>query len=61
MTLIVGHPEVDLIYEHRKDGRAFSLDTREIKSDLGEIPLNAPEVVSTLRTLIQSGLDELEG
>jgi hypothetical protein len=61
VTLIIGHPEVDLIYEHRKDGRAFSLDTREIKSDLGDIPLNAPEVVPTLRALIQSGLDELEG
>jgi hypothetical protein len=61
VTLIIGHPEVDLIYEHRKDGRAFSLDTREIKADLGEIPLNAPEVVPTLRALIQTGLDELEG
>jgi hypothetical protein len=61
MTLIIGHPEVELIYEHRKDGRVFSLDTREIKSDLGEIPLNAPEVVSTLRVLIQTGLDEMEG
>jgi hypothetical protein len=52
---------VELIYEQRKDGRVFSLDTREIKADLGEIPLNAPEVVSTLRALIQTGLDELEG
>ena len=61
VTLIIGHPEVDLIYEHRKGGRAFSLDTREIKADLGEIPLNAPEVVPTLRALIQNGLEELEG
>ena len=60
VTLIIGHPEVALIYEHRKDGRVFSLDTREIQSDLGDIPLNAPEVVPTLRALIQSGLDGLE-
>jgi hypothetical protein len=60
ITLIVGHPEVDLLYEHRKDGGYFSLDTREIKSDLGDVPLNAPEVVSPLRTLILSGLEELE-
>jgi hypothetical protein len=59
ITLIVGHPEVDLLYEHRKDGKVFSLDTREIKSDLGDIPLNAPQVVSTLRTLILSGLEGL--
>lgn len=60
ITLIVGHPEVDLLYEHRKDGKVFSLDTREIKSDLGDVPLNAPQVVSALRTLIFSGLEELE-
>jgi hypothetical protein len=59
ITLIVGHPEVDLLYEHRKDGKVFSLDTREIKSDLGDVPLNAPRVVSALRTLISSGLEEL--
>lgn len=59
ITLIVGHPEVDLLYEHRKNGKVFSLDTREIKSDLGDIPLNAPQVVSALRTLILSGLEGL--
>jgi hypothetical protein len=61
ITLIVGHPEVDLLYEHRKDGKVFSLDTREIKSDFGDVPLNAPRVVSALRTLIFSGLEELGG
>lgn len=60
ITLITGHPEVELLYEHRKDHKLFSLDTREIKADLGNIPLNAPAVVSALRTLIQSGLEELE-
>ena len=59
ITLIVGHPEVDLLYDHRKDGKIFSLDTREIKSDLGDVPLNAPQVVSALRTLILSGLEDL--
>jgi hypothetical protein len=59
ITLIVGHPEVDLLYEHRKDGKIFSLDTREIKSDLEGVPLNTSPVVSALRTLIHSGLEEL--
>jgi hypothetical protein len=61
VTLVIGHPEVDLSFEHRKGERAFSLDTRELKADLGDIPLNAPEVVPTLRALIQNGLDGLEG
>jgi len=59
ITLMSGHPQLDLLYEHRKEGKTFSLDTREIKADLGEIPLDAPAVVSALRMLIQSGLEDL--
>jgi len=59
VTLIVGHPEVDLTYEHRKDGARFSLDTREIKSALGDVPLNAAPVFPVLRSLIRYGLEEL--
>jgi hypothetical protein len=59
VTLIVGHPEVDLFYEHRKDGGHFSLDTREIKAELGDVPLNTPQIASALRASIFSGLGEL--
>jgi len=59
VTLIVGHPEVDLLYEHRKDGAFFSLDTREIKAALGDVPLNEPRVISALRSHILEGLGEL--
>ena len=59
ITLIVGHPEVDLLYEHRKDGASFSLDTREIKAELGDVPLNAPQIAAALRASILSGLQEL--
>ncbi|MBM4329958.1 MAG: sensor histidine kinase [Deltaproteobacteria bacterium] len=59
ITLIVGHPEVDLFYGHRKDGASFSLDTREIKGALGDVPLNEPRVVSALRRHILAGLEEL--
>jgi hypothetical protein len=30
-TLIAGNPEVDFIYEHKKDGEEYRLDTREIR------------------------------
>jgi len=59
ITVMTGHPQVDLLYEHRREDKVFSLDTREVKADLGDIPLDAPQVVSALRALIQSGLEEL--
>lgn len=59
ITLMIGHPQVDLLYEHRKEDQIFSLDTREIKADLEGIPLNNPQVIASLRALIGSGLEDL--
>jgi len=60
ITLIVGHPEVDLRYEHRKGDADFSLDTREIRDELGNVPLNDPQIIRALREGIFSGLRQLE-
>lgn len=43
-NLIVYHPDTDFIYTYEYDGKAFSLDTRQMREILGGIPLNAPEV-----------------
>lgn len=59
LTLIVGHPGVRILYEHKRNGIKFSLDTKEIKAILEDVPLNAPEVVSFLRSYIFSQLAEL--
>lgn len=58
-TLIEGNPEVDFIYVHRKDGREFRLDTREIRAELEEVPLNVPEVIGLIRDTVVAGLEEL--
>ncbi|MGB9700655.1 MAG: ATP-binding protein [Thermodesulfobacteriota bacterium] len=59
LALIVGHPDADIYYEHKRDGIKFSLNTKEIKAILEDVPLNDPEVVSFLRTYIFSQLAEL--
>jgi hypothetical protein len=41
MSLILGNPEVDLIYHHKKNGRDVLMDTRQIKSHLKEFPINS--------------------
>jgi anti-sigma regulatory factor (Ser/Thr protein kinase) len=61
IALIAGHPEVEILYEHRKNGASFVLDTREIQEGLGGVPLNAPQVLSALREHIRSGLQDLAG
>lgn len=58
-TLIMGNPEVDFVYTHRIDGRAFSVDTRQIKADMPDLPLQDPLVVRHLSETIRANLKEL--
>jgi hypothetical protein len=59
--LILGNPDIDLVYTHRRNGRDYVLDTREIREGLGEVPLNTMEVLNLIRDNIREGLDELSG
>lgn len=58
-TLISGSPETDFLYRHTKNGKTFTLDTREIKSILGDVPTDLPEVVLWLDGYIKEGLGEI--
>jgi hypothetical protein len=58
-TLIMGNPDVDFVYSHKFDSGSYSLDTREIKNQLGDIPINSPEVITLLRNKIKEELDHI--
>jgi len=60
VTLIAGHPETELIYRHQRNGRTFLLDTREIRQEVGDIPLNHPEILAWIRLQMAEGLTEIE-
>jgi GMP synthase (glutamine-hydrolysing) len=36
VTILTGHPELELVYRHERNGRSFILDTREIREEVGE-------------------------
>jgi hypothetical protein len=58
--LILGNPDRDFLYTHTMNGSAYALDTREIRQELGEIPLNHMEVINMVRDNIQEGIQELK-
>ena len=60
VSLIEGNPDVDFVFKRRKDGREYRLDTREIRSELEEIPLSNPEVIRLIQENLASGLREIE-
>lgn len=60
-TLIEGNATVDFVYTHRVNGTEYSLDTRDVRSELEEIPLNHPDVLALMRDNMREGLEEIGG
>ena len=55
ISLIVGSPDIDFFYESDFDGEKTTLDTREIRAELGnEIALNDPLVLQLIKELFAS-------
>jgi hypothetical protein len=58
VTLIMGSPDVDFVYTHRCDGREYRLDTRDIRCELGDIPIDHMRVLSLIRGDVEKGTRE---
>jgi len=59
MTLVIGNPQVEFLYRHRKGSGDFCLDTLQIKKELDGLPWSDPDVVKILRQFLQDGFEEL--
>lgn len=60
-SLITFSPDIDFLYTYRVNDKSFVLDTRELHSILGDVPLNAPEVASFIRDLLKENHNEVNG
>lgn len=49
LTLVVGNPEIDLIYVHKKNKHKYCLDTRTIKAQLKNASINLPEWIRIIK------------
>lgn len=59
VTLIAGCPEVDFVYTHKSRKSTYVLDTREIKRELEDVPINNTSVLQFIEKDIQEGLKEI--
>lgn len=48
-SLITLNGGIDFVYSYSVDGRGFTLDTRELREILGDVPFGTPEVSSYIR------------
>ena len=58
-TLLMGNPHIDFVYTHVTDGQEFSLDTRDLKKELGVRSLEDPVVIHQLGQRIRKSLATL--
>ena len=60
--LIYSNPERDFIFRRERDGRSFTLDTRELREILGEeVKLSAPEVSEWIQGYLKEQTDMIFG
>jgi Tfp pilus assembly protein PilP len=45
VTLIQGHPDVDFLFTHKTENAEITLDTRELREVLENVPLDTFEVL----------------
>ena len=59
VTLIQGHPETDFLFCHTTENGEISLDTREIREVLEDVPLDTYEVINWIRENLEEQYSEI--
>ena len=57
-VLIVANPEIDFLFEYRRNDYIYSLDTAEIKRNLEGVPINDPQVIKFIKDGISKWLND---
>ncbi len=61
LTLITLNTQIDFLYTYAFDDKEFTLDTREFRSILSDIPLNSPEVSAYIKEYLTENQFETDG
>ena len=57
--LIVMHHQCDFLYTYTYNLKSFTLDTREFRETLGDVPFDVPEVSLFIRDFLKENTDEV--
>ncbi len=56
IILIAGNSDVDFLFQYIKNNCRFEMDTREIRKEIEDIPINHPEILKYIRSVLNDGL-----
>ncbi|MCH5198352.1 MAG: sensor histidine kinase [Oscillospiraceae bacterium] len=60
VTLLQGAPEIEWLFVHKTPAGEVLLDTAELRSVLGDIPLNTPDVLLWIRESLEEQYGEIK-
>jgi hypothetical protein len=59
MTLLLGNPELEILYTHQKEGRSYLLSSSLLKNHFKDRSLVDPEVIQWMKTHLKEGLKQI--
>lgn len=59
--LIRCNPDIDFVFYHSIDKNNFTLDTRELKNILGDVPLDTPDVIAWIEEFLKENTENIYG
>ena len=60
VAIIGGAPDIDYIYRHVTDKGEFVFDTKQMRSVLGDVPFNMPDILDWINGYITEGISEIQ-
>lgn len=60
LTIILSSENFDIKFQYKKDNKIFELNTKEIKENLGDIPINHPDVIKFIRNFLDENFKNME-
>lgn len=60
-TLITLNTQIDFVYQYRFDDNFFTLDTRQFREILNDVPLNSPDVSEYIKEYLAENQKETDG
>ncbi len=55
------YPNCDFVWKYRVGENEFVFDTREVKEELGDIPIDSPEIVVFLKSMLKENIESING
>ena len=59
MTLLLGNPELDISYTHKKEKRSYTLSSQWLKNQFKDRSLMDPEVIQWMKRHLKEGLAQI--